>query len=129
MSTNTYVYHPHLQMFLSVSPQCGFTRSYHEFHDVLYTHGLCGLGNNIFSVKRDLSVARVFIPWPAGNGLLRGEQPSTFPSSRLKTQMHNILMQFNCAARRAFTLVWFFCCRLFNCMVRDGKKLGVSCRN
>ena len=76
------------------------------------THGLCGIV--LFSVKRrDLSVARVFIPWPAGNGLLRAGSPSTSPTTRPQNSnaqhfnaivAHSLLYAFSV---EGYSIVWW----------------------
>ena len=99
MSTNTYVRHPHLSMFLSVSPQCGFTRSFHEFYDVLYTqciHNVLHIGFvelSCFQWRETFPLRGSSFPGRLVMDCWELAHLPPLPPPGLKTQMLNISMQ------------------------------------
>ena len=99
MSANTYVRHPHLSMFLSVSPQCGFTRSFHEFYDVLYTqciHNVLHMGFvelSCFQWRETFPLRGSSFPGRLVMDCWELAHLPPLPPPGLKTQMLNISMQ------------------------------------
>ena len=104
MSTNTYDIGPtciiHICQFFSGAI-------------MIFMMSCIHMGIFLFSVRRrDLSVARVFIPWPAGNGLLRAGSPPTSPTTRPQNSnaqhfnaivAHSLLYAF---AVEGYSIVW-----------------------